>query len=396
MRVLLATIGSRGEVQPVVALALRLRALGHDARVSVPPDFRDRIEDLGMPVVDLGPRMRAAESWDLSSPDGKRRAAQEAVAAQFGTLREAARDCEVLVGCGAVMVAARSVAQLLGIGHVHAQFCPATLPSPHHAPAPWPGWPQDAAGDHRDAWAADAQRWEDTWGAALNAHRVDAGLAPVEDVRDHVLTDQPWLAADPVLGPWPEPGDPGVVQTGAWLLPGGGPLPVAVKSFLDDGAPPVYFGLGSMPAPGGDVGRVVLAAAREAGRRVIVSRGWAELDLDRGGDLLVVGEVDHQVLFPRVAAVVHHGGAGTTTTAARAGVPQVVLPQVYDQHYWARRVEDLGIGAAHPAGMPTPASLLDALERASRPGVRARARAVAAEVRTDGARVAAERLAGGS
>lgn len=127
---------------------------------------------------------------------------------------------------------------------------------------------------------------------------------------------------------------------------------------------------------------------------MIVSRGWAELDVDRGDDLLVVGEVDHQALFPRVAAVVHHGGAGTTTTAARAGAPQVVLPQVYDQHYWAGRVDLLGIGAAHPAGMPTAASLLDALERASRPRVAARARAVAAEVRTDGARVAAERLVG--
>lgn len=213
MRVLLATIGSRGEVQPVVALALRLRALGHDARVSVSPDFSDWAGEMGVPVVPLGPRMRAGESWDLSSPEGKRRAAEEAVAAQFDTLREAARGCDVLVGCGAVMVAARSVAQLLGIGHVHAHFCPATLPSPRHAPAPWPGWPQDEAGDHRDAWAADARRWEDTWGAALNAHRVDAGLAPVEDVRGHVLTDRPWLAADPVLGPWPEPDDPGVFQT---------------------------------------------------------------------------------------------------------------------------------------------------------------------------------------
>ena len=76
-----------------------------------------------------------------------------------------------------------------------------------------------------------------------------------------------------------------------------------------------------------------------------MSRGWPDLSLvGRRTDCLAIGEVNQQALFTRVAAVVHHGGAGTTTAAALAGAPQVVIPQVYDQHYWAQRVEQLGIG----------------------------------------------------
>ena len=80
----------------------------------------------------------------------------------------------------------------------------------------------------------------------------------------------------------------------------------------------------------------MIQAARALGRRAIVSRGWADLSLvDDEPDCLAIGEVNLQALFTRVAAVVHHGGAGTTTAAALAGAPQVVIPQHYDQHYWA-------------------------------------------------------------
>ena len=93
-----------------------------------------------------------------------------------------------------------------------------------------------------------------------------------------------------------------------------------------------------------------------------------------------------------MAAVVHHGGAGTTTTAARAGAPQVVVPQIGDQPYWAGRVAELGIGAAHDGPTPTFESLSAALRTALAPETRARATAVAGTIRTDGATVAAKLL----
>ncbi|RZQ63052.1 glycosyltransferase [Amycolatopsis suaedae] len=395
MRVLLSTIGSRGELQPVAALASRLRALGHDVLVCAPPNFRAWLAGMGIPAIPLGPSIRPAPGtpprWDLSTPDGRRHAAEDAVATQFATLPGAAEDRDILLGCGLVQVAAHSVAELLGIGYVHAEFCPASLPSPHHPPAPWPGWPRDETGTNARRWAADAQRWNDVWGPALNDHRASLGLPAVDDVRGHVLTGRPWLAADPTLSPWP--GDTPVFQTGAWTLPDDRPLPAGLATFLDAGDPPVYFGLGSYAGPGGEVSRAMVTAARALGRRSVISSGWAELPLpDDGDDCFLVGEANHQALFRRVAAVVHHGGAGTTTTAARAGATQVVIPQQYDQFYWAERVNQLGIGAAHRPGTPTAESLTDTLTFALEPDVAGRARAVATAMGDDGTRTAASGL----
>jgi hypothetical protein len=127
---------------------------------------------------------------------------------------------------------------------------------------------------------------------------------------------EPWLAADPTLAPWQEPADLDVAQTGAWILPDERPLPAELEAFLDAGTPQVYVGFGSMRAPK-DIARVAIEAIRAQGRRALVSRGWVDLTLiDDRDDCFVIGEVNQQALFGRVAAVVHHGGAGTTTTAA--------------------------------------------------------------------------------
>jgi vancomycin aglycone glucosyltransferase len=135
--------------------------------------------------------------------------------------------------------------------------------------------------------------------------------------------------------------------------------------------------------------------ARRLGHRAIVSRGWADLSpVGDAADCLAIGEINQQALFERIAAVVHHGGAGTTTTAARAGAPQVLIPQMYDQHYYARRIQQLGIGVAHTPGAPTTDSLTRALETALQTEVTARARSVAARVRVDGVQIAARRLIG--
>jgi vancomycin aglycone glucosyltransferase len=165
-------------------------------------------------------------------------------------------------------------------------------------------------------------------------------------------------------------------------------------AFLDAGTPPVYVGFGSMPLRASkDIARVAIEAIRAQGRRALLSRGWADLALvDDQADCFAVGEVNQQALFGRVAAVVHHGGAGTTTTAARAGAPQVVVPQGADQLYWAARVVELGIGTAHDGLTSTIESLSAALKTTLSPETRARASAVAGTIRTDGATVAATLL----
>ena len=378
----------------MVALAVRLRALGAEVRVCAPPDFAELLARVGVPLVPVGQSVRALVhgATPPSTADAPRVAA-ELVAAQFDTVAAAAEGCDALVATGLMPAGERSVAEKLGIRYVYATFIPPVLPSPHHSPLPRPGRPfPPGETDNRVLWDVDAERVHALYGPPLNAHRAAIGLPPVDNVRDHVFTDRPWLAADPTLGPWPGSTELDVVQTGAWILPDERPLPAELVAFLDAGTPPVYVGFSSVRAPE-DVARVAIEAIRAQGRRVLVSRGWADLALiDDRDDCFAVGEVNQQALFGRVAAVVHHGGAGTTTTAARAGAPQVVVPQIADQPYWAGRVADLGIGAAHDGPTPTTESLSAALRTALTPETRARATAVAGTIRTDGATVAAKLL----
>jgi vancomycin aglycone glucosyltransferase len=408
MRVLLSAIGSRGDVQPLVALATQLRAAGQEARLCVPPDFRDWVESFGFPVTPIGPRVQQLRRAGASVSDKRLREVAEATLAdRFTTITAAARGCDVIVAM-AQQVATRSVAQALGIGYVYVTASPVVLPSPHHAPPPLPATSEDQpppGAGNSELWSWHAECLHFVFGPALNRQRAMVGLEPVDDVLSHVLTSQPWLAADPVLAPWPgptvlargddppePPAEDAVFQSGAWILPDDRRLSRELEAFLQAGEPPVYFGFGSTLMPPG-LDRVIIAAARRSGRRAVISAGWAGLTLtDREPDCLVIGEVNVQRLFAQVAAVVHHGGASTTATAALAGVPQVVIPQAADQYYWAQRVSDLGIGIAHAPGMPTADSLTAALDHALAPGVAARARSTSLAMRGDGAQLAAENL----
>ncbi|MEV6030628.1 glycosyltransferase [Nonomuraea sp. NPDC052116] len=398
MRVVLSTWGSRGDVEPLAALAVRLRELGAEARVCAPPDeeFAALLARVGVPLVPLGPTVRSVVAGPKPpSAQAAFRLAPELVAARFDTLTTAAEGCDALLATGLMPAGARDVAEKLGIRYVCACFHTLGLPSRHFPPGARPG-KQSPPGetDNRVLWEQDAQRVNALYGEALNSHRAAIGLPPVDNVRDYVLTDRPWLAADATLCPSQGMTDLDVVQTGAWILPDERPLPEELQAFLDAGEPPVYVGFGSMAAYAPkDIARVAIEAIRARGRRILLARGWADLALiDDRDDCFVVGEVNQQALFPRVAAVVHHGGAGTTTTAARAGAPQVVVPQIADQPYWAARIAELGIGAAHDGRTPTVDSLSAALTLVLAPETRARAKAVAGTIHTDGATVAAKLL----
>ncbi|MFJ5304538.1 glycosyltransferase [Streptomyces sp. NPDC088350] len=396
MRVLLSTWGSRGDVEPLAGLAARLLELGAEVRVCAPADeeFVELLARIGVPLVPLGPTVHSVVTG-ARPPGAAFRLAPELVAARYETLTAAAEGCDVLLATGLMPAGARSVAEKLGIRYVFACFHTVGLPSRHRRPPSRPGTPSPAEEtDNKVLWEQDAQRVNALYGEAENTHRAAIGLPPVENVRDHVFTERPWLAADPTLVPWQDLTDLDVVTTGPWILPDERPLPDELETFLKAGEPPVYVGFGSMALhTSPDLARTATEAIRAQGRRVLLARGWANLAaIDDRDDCLVVGEVNHQALFGRVAAVVHHGGAGTTTTAALAGAPQLVVPQIVDQPYWAAGVAELGIGTAHDGPTPTYDSLSAALTVVLAPETRARARAVAGTIRTDGTTVAAKML----
>jgi vancomycin aglycone glucosyltransferase len=399
MRVLLTSWGSRGDVEPLAGLAARLLELGAEVRVCAPPDeeFVELLARAGVPLTPLGPTVRSVVNGEKPpSAATAFRLAPELVAARYETLTAAAEGCDVLLATGLMPAGARSVAEKLGIRYVFVCFHTIGLPS-RNFPPPMsrPGRPSPSAEtDLKVLWEQDAERVNELYGDAENSHRARIGLPPVDSVRDHAFTDRPWLAADPLLLQGQERTELDLVQTGAWILPDERPLPAGLETFLNAGEPPVYVGFGSMALrTSPDLARVAVEAVRAQGRRILLARGWADLaPIDDRDDCFGVGEVNHQALFGRVAAVVHHGGAGTTTTAALAGAPQLVVPQLVDQPYWAARVAELGIGAAHDGPTPTYDTLSAALATVLAPETRARARAVAGTIRTDGTTVAAKML----
>ncbi|HTI26964.1 MAG TPA: glycosyltransferase, partial [Kutzneria sp.] len=292
MRVVLLTYGSRGDVEPIVALAAKLRELGSEAVVCAPPDeeFVTLMDRADVPHVPLGPSVRDLMSVAEPDPFGL---AAGLVDARFDILAKTAEGADAIVAAGLMPAGARTVAEQLGIRYVFAAY--------------------QLYGLQKAVWQTDVARINAFYQEPLNRHLAELGLPPVDNVRDHVFTDRPWLAADPAICPWEGVTELDVVQTGAWILPDERPLSDELEAFLDAGAPPVYVGFGSMhlhAAP--ELGRLAVDILRAQGRRVILARGWADLDVE---DCFVIGDVNQQALFPRVAAVVHHGGAGTTHTA---------------------------------------------------------------------------------
>ena len=180
----------------------------------------------------------------------------------------------------------------------------------------------------------------------INKERRRMDLRPIRDVYDNIMGKNLILATDEVFGSAPEDVKQRVYQVGHLPLHHNEELSSDLKAFLNSGSPPIFVGFGSMPNVDPDAtARLWLDVARATNNRLILSRGWGNLRLtEKGDDYFCVDNVPHDKLFQRVAMVVHHGGAGTTATAARAGVPQIIIPHLLDQFYWVNQIARNNIG----------------------------------------------------
>ena len=194
-------------------------------------------------------------------------------------------------------------------------------------------------------------------------------------------------AYSPSLIPHPADWPDSVHVTGSYSLDAEAdwqPSP-ALEAFLAAGEPPVYIGFGSMAGRNPEqLARLILEALAKSGQRGLLLTGWGGLRTESVPDnVFVVDSAPHSWLFPRMAAVVHHGGAGTTAEGLRAGVPTVIVPFVFDQPFWGARVKALGLG---PEPIPQKQLTADRLAHAIRiavtdSGMRQRASAFGAAMR---------------
>ena len=387
-------------MQPHVALGAGLREAGHRVTVGTSPRYRDEVErhGLGFGALhdDLVALVETAEGRaaiaSLGSLTGGLKSLvevmrkvgpiQRQLVADGWAIAERARP-DVIV-FHPKMGASVHYAEALGIPAVLTALFPMFLPT---GAFPNPGLPVLGHG---------------RIGRAYNraSYRLVLGLASVFERRLY----KPWRAGQglspkhgrtahrsdgrrvPILNAWsphvaPPPPDwpaAGVHTTGYWFLDrlDAWTPPDALARFLEDGPPPVYVGFGSMAGRRPErTTQVVLDALALAGWRGVLASGWGGLRAhDVPASVHLLDAVPHDWLFPRVAAVVHHGGAGSTAAGLRAGRPTVICPFFGDQGFWGRRVQALGAGPAPiPQRSLTPETLAAALREAMRPAVREQA-----------------------
>ena len=354
MRILLAVYGTRGDIQPLIALAVALQARSHSVCFLVPSNSVQWVRARGFACesngVDVEAEVRSIESETWAMRRYVRRMGDEIVPRLFDAVSRAVVDVDLVVSSGVSLVE-QSVAEARGILHVFALFCPAAIPNSEGPPPVFkrqrfPQWVNAAL------WPVMSRLGDFSLGPAINKGRATLGLPIVRRPIARLMAARILVAADPELAPLAAGAPSNAVQTDPWILREPGGLDPRVEAFVRAGPSPIYVGFGSMIAkPSLMLGQRIVQAAAAIGCRLIVAGGWASLDagLADSERVLTISDAPHDKLFPHVAAVVHHGGAGTTTAALRAGIPQLVVPHVLDQFYWARRVELLGLG---PPSLP--------------------------------------------
>lgn len=339
-------MGSRGDIQPILALSILLQDAGHNVVFTGPPENRAWVESRSIRFSPVGADFMAfvARFPDVHSPrhaGAILRFLKGETLRQFETYPALFKGVD-LVLAASLSFAAASVCEKMGIPYRFIAFCPQVFPSLHH--------PSVMARDHTRGRAWNRMTWRMhmildrmVFRPMINRYRRAIRLPPLQqNGLGHMLGSYPLLAADNVLAPLPDDIALAVTRIGSLQLSRDSTLSGGMRRFLEEGMPPIYVGFGSMPqSDRRAIAAMVLGAARSLGQRVIFAFG-IEKRISR--DCYFVAEAAHPELFPRLSVIVHHGGAGTTATASRSGVPQILVPHILDQFYWARQVCRLGIG----------------------------------------------------
>ncbi len=362
MRVLIAAAGVRGDVAPLTGLATAIRAAGHSVTITCNDDHESLVVGCGLEFRPLpgahgvfaDPRWLQASGGPAWALTMIRLLAEHLRTVNRALLAVAQREApDVLALAGITAACGDHVAEGLGLPGFELQF------QPVHPTGDFP--PSVVAGRSFGRLGNRAAGTATITGVALVSAgpvreiRRELGL-PRRGIRD-MLSGPPDARRWPVFYGFspavvPRPADwPDRYQVcGYWWpeRPTAWSPPTELEEFLASGAPPVFFGFGDMtPKNAGDFIELAAAAGRRAGVRQVIQAGQPGPDhvADRPprGDSIVVGDVPHDWLFPRMAAVVHHAGGGTAAAGLRAGVPAVTVPVVADQLFWAARLAALGV-----------------------------------------------------
>jgi UDP:flavonoid glycosyltransferase YjiC (YdhE family) len=361
MRITIIALGSRGDVQPYVALGKGLQAGGHIVNIAAPQIFEELVCGNGLSFSsirgDPGETLDTETGRDFldagNSPLKALRALRAAIEANadstFDDVWNACQGTDAII-CSILGFLGYDIAEKLGVPSFAAYLQPFSrtreirmLSSPKlqlggaynrltYVLGEWAFW---------KAFGPVTNRWRDRLGLPPTSrrnhpHRINSHQHPT------------LYGYSPNVLPRPADWGDALHVTGYWFLdrPDDWLPPVELVDFIESGPPPVYVGFGSMRnANPEEVTETVVNALGRAGQRGVLSTGWGGLgEIESSDDVFVIESIPHDWLFPRMAAVVHHGGAGTTGAGLRAGVPSILVPYSADQYFWGERVQKLGAG----------------------------------------------------
>jgi sterol 3beta-glucosyltransferase len=361
-RITILTYGSRGDVQPFVALGVGLQRAGHSVRLAAPEVFSEFVRGYGLDFAPLpgNPselvQRLVEESQKRGSIVGPIRAimgyAMPLSLEVMARCREACADADLILHSFLLTVVGHEAAVERGIPHSGVEPFPVFSSTDAFPSLSFPKLPFGGAYNRLTHHLFSQSFWQSNrvgywWMRRDYRGRTHRDLPPLHRWPFGGKHPAPLLypISLRVIGParWPE----NVHITGYWFLdtPEWQP-PADLLAFLADGPAPVYIGFGSTVAQGMErVSAAAVEALRQSGKRGVILGGWADIGKEaQGDDLFVIDSAPHDWLFPQMAAVVHHGGAGTTAAGLRAGVPSIITPFSSDQPFWGERVHALGVG----------------------------------------------------
>lgn len=408
MRITILAFGSQGDVRPILAVGAGLRAAGHQVRLATDHQHEGLVRSAGVEFFpaagDIHAMLQGASGERLRATGGNPlRLARTILREMRPTGAQLLRDCwnasqgaDALLLAGPALMIGSSIAAKLGIPFVQANLLPMTptraFPSPLTpmplTPTGWLGGAFNLLTYH-----LVAQGFWQSFRPLVNAGRRELfGASPISiwSSLESLGRGSPMLYGfSPSVIPQPTDWTEPVRVTGYWFLdhsPDWRPSE-HLLAFLEAGPPPVYVGFGSMSVRDPEeTTTLIVRALALAGQRGVLLTGWGGMSEGKWPESVYVAEsIPHDWLFPRMAAVVHHGGAGTTAAGLRAGVTSVLVPFFADQPFWARRVMKLGVGPAPiPRRQLTAERLAAAITAAIRDeDMRRRARALGAHIRAE-------------
>jgi len=338
MKVSMVILGTRGDVQPMVALAIELMKRNHEVIFCAPPEHEGWVTKLGVPFMAFGPPIRKKIRENPSKQKGgvavkiDPKAGKKMTLDQMTLLPEIIRGSDLVLGTG-IVLGVHTAADAVGAVYRLVAFYPVILGTTPEDPLK----SRMMFGFGRFAINAAMKGF-------INKTRKQLNLKPIRDAWENWMGEEVILASDPEVNKAREGVAFRFKQTGFMLMPSAGEIPPALDEFISRGTPPVYIGFGSNPIEDpGKYSGMFSEVQRETGQRLIVSKGWAELPDSDDQDIHFVDEIPFDLVFPKLAAVVYHGGTGTMASVVRAGIPQAIFPFMGDQFDNRKQALRLGI-----------------------------------------------------